>query len=282
MFDLITGLPIHPLVSHVVVVVIPLAAIGALILTFVAKWRSTYSPLVLVAALLSPISAFIATQSGEELSERVGLPKSHSTSGERLALVVLAFAVIFSLWFVIQKSDRVRAKVPKLLQQVIKVFVPLIAIASLILTFLVGHSGAEATWKNRITAAQVPALEEPASSASAPTGKIILSTAEIKKHNSESDCWSIVNGKVYNLTSYVQKHPGGNAVIANICGKDGTNSFSNQHNTESKPKSVLSGFLLGSLGASITKEASTQVIAPSSSNGNEESEEESEEVTDDD
>jgi uncharacterized membrane protein len=85
MFDLITGLPIHPLVSHVVVVVIPLAAIGALILTFVAKWRSTYSPLVLVAALLSPISAFIATQSGEELSERVGLPKSHSTSGERLA-----------------------------------------------------------------------------------------------------------------------------------------------------------------------------------------------------
>jgi hypothetical protein len=40
---------------------------------------------------------------------------------------------------------------------------------------------------------------------------------------------------------------------------------------------VLSGFLLGSLGASITKEASTQVIAPSSSNGNEESEEESEE-----
>ena len=150
MFDLITGLPIHPLISHAVVVLVPLAAIGALILTFVTKWRTAYSPLVLIAALLSPISAFIATQSGEALSERVGLPNPHSTLGERLALVVLAFAIIFSIWFAIERSARIRSKVPKILQQVIKVFVPILAIASLILTVLVGHSGAEATWKYRI------------------------------------------------------------------------------------------------------------------------------------
>ena len=275
MFDLITGLPIHPLISHAVVVVVPLAAIGALILTFVAKWRSTYLPLVYIAVLLSPITAFIATQSGEALSERVGLPKSHSTLGERLALVVLAFAIIFSIWFAIEKSDRVRTKVPKLLQQVVKVFVPLLAIASLVLTVLVGHSGAEATWKYRITQAEVSALEGPAPSASAPAGTINLSTAEVKRHNTKTDCWSIVNGKVYNLTSYVQNHPGGAAVISNICGKDGTNSFTNQHNTQSKPNSVLSGFLLGSLGASITKEAGQQVIAPPASSNNGESGEES-------
>ena len=275
MFDLITGLPIHPLISHAVVVVVPLAAIGALILTFVAKWRSTYLPLVYIAVLLSPITAFIATQSGEALSERVGLPKSHSTLGERLALVVLAFAIIFSIWFAIEKSDRVRTKSPKLLQQVVKVFVPLLAITSLVLTVLVGHSGAEATWKYRITQAEVSALEGPAPSASAPAGSINLSTSEIKKHNTEDDCWSIVNGKVYNLTSYVQNHPGGAAVISNICGKDGTNSFTNQHNTQSKPNSVLSGFLLGSLGASITKEAGQQVIAPPASSNNGESGEES-------
>lgn len=153
MFDLIFGLPIHPLISHAVVVFVPLAAIGALILTFVAKWRSTYSPLVLIAVLLSPISAFIATQSGEALSERVGLPNPHSTLGERLALVVLVFAIIFSIWFAIERSERVRTMVPKLLQRVIKTLVPLLAIASLVLTVLVGHSGAEATWKYRITQA---------------------------------------------------------------------------------------------------------------------------------
>jgi cytochrome bd-type quinol oxidase subunit 2 len=149
-FDLITGLPVHPLISHAVVIVVPLAAIGALILTFIPKWRTTYSPLVLIAVLLSPISAFIATQSGEALSERVGLPKSHSTLGERLSYVVLAFAILFSVWFAIEKSASVRIKIPKVLQQVIKVLVPILAIASLILTVLVGHSGAEATWKYRI------------------------------------------------------------------------------------------------------------------------------------
>jgi cytochrome b involved in lipid metabolism/uncharacterized membrane protein len=281
-FDLITGLPVHPLISHAVVVVVPLAAIGALILTFVAKWRTTYSPLVLIAVLLSPISASIATQSGEALSERVGLPKSHSTLGERLSYVVLAFAIVFSIWFAIERSARVRTKVPKILQQVVTVIVPILATVSLVLTFLVGHSGAEATWKNRIAQTQLPALEDSAPSASAPAGMINLSTSEIKKHNSKTDCWSIVNGKVYNLTSYVQKHPGGNAVIANICGKDGTSSFTNQHNTQSKPNSVLSGFLLGSVGASITADVANKVVTPPASSNEEESEEESDEESDED
>ena len=262
MFDLVTGLPVHPLISHAVVVIVPLAAIGALILTFVAKWRTTYSPLVLIAVLLSPISAFIATQSGEALSERVGLPKSHSTLGERLSYVVLAFAIVFSIWFAIERSARIRTKVPKILQQAVRVIIPILAAISLVLTFLVGHSGAEATWKNRITQAQLPTLEESAPSASAPAGMINLSTSEIKKHNTKSDCWSIVNGKVYNLTSYVQKHPGGTAVISNICGKDGTSSFTNQHNTQNKPNSVLSGFLLGAVGASITADVANKVVTP--------------------
>ena len=273
MFDLVTGLPVHPLISHAVVVIVPLAAIGALILTFIHKWRTTYSPLVLIAVLLSPISAFIATQSGEALSERVGLPKSHSTLGERLSFVVLAFAIVFSIWFAIERSARVRTKVPKILQQVVTVIVPILAAVSLVLTFLVGHSGAEATWKNRIIQSQAPALEDSAPSASAPAGMITLSTSEVKKHNTKSDCWSIVNGNVYNLTSYVQKHPGGTAVIANICGKDGTSSFTNQHNTQSKPNSVLSGFLLGAVGALITTDVANKVVTPPASSNNEESDE---------
>lgn len=170
MFDLITGIPIHPLISHAVVVIVPLAAIGALILTFVTKWRAAYSHLVLIAALLSPISAFIATQSGEALSKRVGLPNPHSTLGERLALLVLIFAIIFSIWFAIEKSERVRTKVPKAVKRIIRILVPILAIGSLILTVLVGHSGAEATWKYRVT--QAPALESSFASPSAPAGTL--------------------------------------------------------------------------------------------------------------
>jgi cytochrome b involved in lipid metabolism len=276
-FDLITGLPIHPLISHAVVVLVPLAAVGALILTFRTTWRATYSPLVLIATLLSLMSAYIATQSGEALSSRVGLPNSHSTLGERLALTVLIFSITFSIWFAIERSKSLRTKIPKLLQQLVKALVPVTAIMSLTLTVLVGHSGAEATWKSRIAQTQAVALEGSAPTVDAPAGSVNLSTSEIKSHNSQSDCWSIVNGKVYNLTTYLQSHPGGVGVIANICGKDGTNAFKNQHGTQGKPNSVLAGFLLGSVGESITKEAGQKVITPPASTKGEGSDEEGDE-----
>lgn len=85
---------------------VPLAAIGAILEIFIYKLRPAYSPLVLGTLLLATISAFIATQSGEALSERVGLPNSHATQGERLSYVVLAFAVLFTIWFVLENQIR--------------------------------------------------------------------------------------------------------------------------------------------------------------------------------
>ena len=282
--DLISGLPIHPLINHGVAVLVPLAAIGALLVIFIPKFRAAYSSLVLIAVLLSTMSAFIATQSGEALSERVGLPNAHATQGERLSFVVLAFAILFTIWFALERTDWIKKEFASVLKRVLNIVIPIIAILSFVLTILVGHSGAEATWKDRIDQTQATALEETGPKADAPAGTLNLSISEIKTHNSKSDCWSIVNSNVYNLTSYVQSHPGGASVIANICGKDGTKAFLNQHNTQGKPNNVLSGFLLGPVGASITAEAGQKVIAPPvSGKGNEsdeesgESEEESEE-----
>ncbi len=278
--DLISGLPIHPLINHAVAVLVPLAAIGALLVLFVPKLRSKYSPLVLAALVMSTISAFIATQSGEALAERVGLPNSHATQGERLSFVVFTFFVLFSIWFVLERSDRIKTSLSSLFKKILNVAIPITAITSFALTIIVGHSGAEATWKDRIAQSQSGDLQDLTPNASLKSntnGSISLSISEIKTHNSKSDCWSIVNGNVYNLTSYVQKHPGGAAVIANICGKDGTNAFSNQHNTQSKPNNVLSGFLLGPLNATISAEVGQKVIQPPAVSGNGESDEESDE-----
>ena len=284
--DLITGLPIHPLINHGVAVLVPLAAIGALLVIFIPKLRLNYSPLVLVTVLLATVSAFVATQSGEALAERVGLPNAHATQGERLSYVVLAFAILFSIWFALEKSERTRERVANLGKRVLKVVIPITAISSFVLTILVGHSGAQATWKDRIDQTQATALEETGPKPINPAGTINLSNSEIKTHNLKSDCWSIVNGNVYNLTTYVQRHPGGASVIANICGKDGSKAFVNEHNTKSKPNNVLSSFLLGPVGASISAEVGQKVIAPpAASNGDEsdeESDDESDEESDDD
>jgi len=278
--DLITGLPIHPLINHAVAVLVPLAAIGALLVIFIPKLRSNYSPLVLAALVMSTISAFIATQSGEALAERVGLPNAHATQGERLSFVVFSFFVLYSIWFVLERSDRIKPSLSALFNKILIVAIPITAITSFALTIIVGHSGAEATWKDRIAQSQSGDLQDltPSTSPKPNTnGSITLSISEIKTHNSKLDCWSIVNGNVYNLTSFVQKHPGGASVIANICGKDGTNAFSNQHNTQSKPNNVLSGFLLGPLNATISAEVGQKVIQPPAVSGNGESDEESDE-----
>ena len=275
--DLITGLPIHPLINHGVAVLVPLAAIGALLVIFIPKLRRTYAPLVLVTVLLATLSAFIATQSGEALSERVGLPNAHATQGERLSYAVLAFAILFTVWFVLERSDRIREVFANLFKRVLKVVIPITATLSFVLTILVGHSGAEATWKDRIVQTQATSLEETGPKVSNPTGTINLTNSEIKTHNLKSDCWSIVNANVYNLTSYVKNHPGGASVIANICGKDGSNAFVNQHNNQGKPNNVLSSFLLGPLGASITAEVGQKVIEPPVAGQGSESDEESDE-----
>ena len=74
-----------------------------------------------------------------------------------------------------------------------------------------------------------------------------LTLDEVKKHNSAGDCWSIIDGNVYDLTNWVESHPGGSSRIAAICGKDGSSSFLGQHSNSNSAKSRLKGFELGKL-----------------------------------
>lgn len=48
---------------------------------------------------------------------------------------------------------------------------------------------------------------------------------EVAKHDSGDDCWTIVNGNVYDLTAYIPRHPGGTEEIVAACGTDGTSLF---------------------------------------------------------
>ena len=52
---------------------------------------------------------------------------------------------------------------------------------------------------------------------------------EVAKHNTVEDIWVIANNKVYNVTSYLRHHPGGQFVIKSFGGKDATKHYLN-HN----------------------------------------------------
>ena len=63
-----------------------------------------------------------------------------------------------------------------------------------------------------------------------PATKIITSTikvtsyslSDLSKHNSQTSCWTAINGKIYNITGFISSHPAGIQKILKSCGADAT------------------------------------------------------------
>ncbi|CAO1621295.1 unnamed protein product [Sympodiomycopsis kandeliae] len=58
-------------------------------------------------------------------------------------------------------------------------------------------------------------------------GKIPLS--EVKKHKNRESAWTVLNGMVYNMTPYLEFHPGGEKELMRVAGRDGTRLFMLTH-----------------------------------------------------
>lgn len=71
--------------------------------------------------------------------------------------------------------------------------------------------------------------------------------ATVAKHNTAADCWTTVNGSVYNVTSWIKQHPGGSQAIIGLCGIDGSAAFNGQHGGQKRPESELASFKIGAL-----------------------------------
>ncbi len=71
--------------------------------------------------------------------------------------------------------------------------------------------------------------------------------SQVKANNSAKSCWTVIDGFVYNLTSWVSSHPGGAGAILFLCGTDGTNAFKAQHEQQARPAVRLDSYKLGPL-----------------------------------
>jgi|YNPBryunderm2012_1023409.scaffolds.fasta_scaffold30499_2 cytochrome b involved in lipid metabolism len=74
--------------------------------------------------------------------------------------------------------------------------------------------------------------------------KSSFSISDVAKHNNENDCWIVIDGKVYDVTSYIESHPGGR-VMANFCGQDGSLAFATKG--KNKPHSPAAYEILKTL-----------------------------------
>ncbi|BCS12728.1 L-lactate dehydrogenase [Aspergillus luchuensis IFO 4308] len=75
----------------------------------------------------------------------------------------------------------------------------------------------------------------------------ILSREEVEKHSTRESCWVAIHGSVYDVTDFLDEHPGGAQVILRCAGKDGTADFDSVHDkdvlSQALPQSALKGIV---------------------------------------
>lgn len=80
----------------------------------------------------------------------------------------------------------------------------------------------------------------------------VYSLEEVSKHNSASDLWIVYNGGVYDISRYIDEHPGGEEVVVDVAGTDATEPFEDIGHSDDA-REILSGLLIGKVEGGVVK-----------------------------
>ncbi len=185
--ETVRGLPLHALIVHGVVVLVPLVAIGTVLAALWPAARRHFGAFVVVAAAGATVLVPVTTDSGEDLERRLGvqqLVQDHAEWGERMLpamLLLSASALALVLIDIVRRTggtdgpaaarataapptrlDRwLGARAPAglrtasaertlvLAERVVAVVAVLAALVALYVVFQTGESGAKAVWGGR-------------------------------------------------------------------------------------------------------------------------------------
>lgn len=137
------GLPLHPLIVHAAVVLLPLAAIGALLVIGSAWVRTRYGWLTVACAAAGAAACVAARLSGQALAESIGgggvLVQAHRMWGELAPYPAVALALALPATLLLERRTRGGWWAGL-------VVTATSSLACLVLVVLTGHSGATAVW----------------------------------------------------------------------------------------------------------------------------------------
>ncbi|BFU42219.1 DUF2231 domain-containing protein [Krasilnikovia sp. MM14-A1004] len=155
MFDQVNGLPVHALVLHAAVVLVPLLALVSVVYAVVPKWRPHLGWAAALLAIAAPLTAWVAVESGEQLYNRLvkqgmqgpilGILANHMDFG-RLTMwftAALGVATLVMVFFTLGRSGR---GLPRPAEMVLAIVVVVLAAVAGYYVFRTGDSGAHAVW----------------------------------------------------------------------------------------------------------------------------------------
>lgn len=147
----IDGLPLHVLVVHLAVVLVPTAALAVLLVAVWPAARTRLGPLPLALALGALAVVPVTTSAGNWLRDRVGESASvrrHAELGEGLLPWVIALAATAAaLWWLGRTEGRLDAGPMRVAAGVLTLVV---AVGTVVTVYRVGDSGARSVWEGRV------------------------------------------------------------------------------------------------------------------------------------
>lgn len=163
MLDTIFGLPVHPLVVHATVVIVPLAAVLVLLTALWPAARARLGVITPIAALAALVLVPLSTQSGESLQRRVPqspLVERHAELGDGLLLWVFGLTVAAVAFHLVSRRRAARSLSaaaaperrrttagPRWLAPVVLTLMVLTSVGTIVQVVRIGHSGAQAAWQ---------------------------------------------------------------------------------------------------------------------------------------
>lgn len=153
MLDSVFGLPVHPLIVHATVVIVPLAALSVALASVWPWFRAWAGWLPLALSVVGVVLVPLTTGSGESLQERVpetALIEKHADMAEGLLPWVIVLAVgALALAYVRRQESRgtdTTSSLPKGLVLAAAAVALIGAVGTTVQVARIGHSGAKASW----------------------------------------------------------------------------------------------------------------------------------------
>jgi hypothetical protein len=161
--DKLFGLPAHPFLVHIPIVLLPLSAVGTVAIVARRSWYVSYRWVVLAIALVGAGGAVLAASAGEELEGRiVGIEgpqaasgwEHHAQLGETARNIALVYVVLLAAYVVIPwLLERRRATPhtpPRWLRPVLASLALLGGVASMVTIVQAGHTGSRSVWEDTV------------------------------------------------------------------------------------------------------------------------------------